>query len=171
MTTSATLRSAAGILMAEADRQDGKVSGPQQMTTYDGRSVTVAEAWAFMLEEIANRRKPHDGVDAGAGGIFGQGTIGDNDDSAEYDDLLRAFGPFCDHAKMAEQKDSTGALFYVPHIKRRGGIGLQSVRLIRDEIRGVWFSDWGKAWRADQLNANLVPKQEVVDALFAKVYG
>ena len=60
MSDSKALRAAAGILLAEADRLDGKVSGPQQMTTYAGRSVTVAEAWAFMLEEFANGEKPHE---------------------------------------------------------------------------------------------------------------
>ena len=100
------------------------------------------------LEEIANNLKPHEWRDAGPGVPITD--VGDNDDSPELDDLLRAFRPFCDAATREQQPDSTGVRFYVPHIKKRGGIGLQSVRLIRDEIRGVWYSDWGKAWRAHQ---------------------
>lgn len=71
MTTATTLRQAAAVLLAEADKIDGKVSSPTQMTTYAGRSVTIQEAWEAMLAEIAAGEKPHPYV------AWGQGVLPD----------------------------------------------------------------------------------------------
>lgn len=167
------LRASALMLSNEADKLDGKPAGP----TYFGVPLNPANVpgWAIAidaerrrLEEIVERMKPHAWRDAGPGVPITD--VGDNDDSPEMDDLLRAFRPFCDAATREGQIDTTGDRFYVPNIKKRGGIGLQSVRLIRDEIRAKWYSTWGMAWRQHPLNANLLPKAEVVDALFSKDY-
>lgn len=154
MSDSKALRAAAGILLAEADRLDGKVSGPQQMTTYAGRSVTVAEAWAFMLEEFANGEKPHEWRPWVSG--MHPSEVGDGD--KPDDDFLRAFGPFMDAATRENQKDSTGARFFMPSVKARTGLGWEGVK---SEVRRLWISDWGISWRANEENqkAGLVPKQ------------
>lgn len=57
---SAALRQAAGALLALADQLEGKVQSTQAMTTYNGQSVTVQEAYAAMTVEFANRLKPHE---------------------------------------------------------------------------------------------------------------
>jgi hypothetical protein len=157
MSTASIIREAAAILILEADKLDGKAPS------------TAGEVERERIRQALESQQPHEWRDAGPGvPITG---VGDNDDSVELDDLLRAFRPFCDALTRERQPDSTGVTFFVPHIKKRGGIGLQSVRLIRDEIRGKWYSAWGEAWRAHPLNANLLPKPEVVEALFSKVYG
>lgn len=170
MTTAQTLRGAAAFLLAEADRQDGKVRDPQQMTTFAGRSVTVQEAWELLLEEIASRAKPHAWVDWVPG--VAPGDSGDNDNSLEMDDLLRVFGPFMEAAKREQIADSTGGVFYYPNIKRRAGLGLQAVGVIRDEVKRLWLSQWGQDWRAAQANidAGHVPPEAEVARIFAKNY-
>lgn len=140
--------------------------------TYYGQILADAEeSERKRLAEIAERAKPHAWRNPGPGVPITE--VGDNDDSKDLDDLLRAFGSFCNALTRENQPDSTGVKFYVPWIKQRGGLGPQSVRLIRDEIRGKWYSDWGIAWRNHPLNQKegLIPKPEVVDALFSKVYG
>ncbi len=166
---SASLRQAAAILMAAADQIDGRVTSPDQMTTFGGRSVTVSEAWALLLEEIAARAKPHPWVDWVSG--VAPGDSGDNDPVDE--ELLRAFKPFMDAATREGIEDSAGARFYLPTIKKRAGIGPHASGVIRDEIRRVWESNWGLDWRADSANlaAGHVPAADVVARLFAKVYG
>lgn len=162
-TRSEALRTAIAVLTAQLAIEEGKPAGTY-LPAFD-----TDEAERKRLAEIAESTRPHAWRDAGPGvPITG---VGDNDDSVELDDLLRAFRPFCDAATREAQTDSTGERFYVPNIKRRGGIGLQSVRLIRDEIRGLWYSAWGEYWRAHPLNAPLLPKPEVVEALFAKEYA
>lgn len=156
-------RAAIAFHQAEID----KLSGIPASSSFDPTDFRTW--WPAMLEQFANEARPHPWRDAGPGVPITD--VGDNDDSPELDALLRAFRPFCDALTREGQTDSTGERFYVPAIKRRGGIGLQSVRLIRDEIRGKWYSAWGEAWRAHPLNANLLPKQEVVDALFSKDFG
>ncbi len=66
--------------------------------------------------------------------------------------------------------DSHGALFSMQAIKKRAGIGWKSWGVVRDEIRTLWFSEWGLKWRTHSANAFKVPKPEVVDQLFSKVY-
>lgn len=160
-TTAAALRTAITVLTAQLAIVEGK---PQVAPVFD-----TDEAERKRLAEIAESIKPHAWRDAGPGVPIT--AVGDGDDSPELDDLLRAFRPFCDALTREGQTDSTGERFYVPAIKKRGGLGLQSVRLIRDEIRGAWYSAWGEAWRAHPLNAGLLPKPETVEALFAKVYA
>lgn len=168
MTTAQTLRQAAAVLLAEADRQEGKITNTQQMTTFAGRSVTVQEAWELLLAEIAERAKPHAWVDWVPG--VAPSDSGDNDPVDEA--LLRAFRPFTDAATREGIEDSTGARFYLPTIKKRAGIGPQASGVIRDEIRRLWESQWGQDWRADELNiaAGHVPPEGEVARLFAKVY-
>jgi len=162
-TRTEAIRTAITVLTSLLAIEEGKPA-----TTYVPAFDTDA-AERKRLAEIAESIKPHAWRDAGPGVPIT--AVGDNDDSPELDELLRAFRPFCDAATREQQKDSTGAVFFVPHIKRRGGIGPQGVRLVRDEIRGAWYSAWGEAWRKHPLNATLLPKPEVVEALFAKVYG
>ena len=157
------LRAAAAILLSKANELDGG-SVPSGFDVGNWRTW-----WPAMLRQYENDGRPHVWRDAGPGVPITD--VGDGDDSPELDDLLRAFRPFCDALTREGQLDSTGQRFYVPAIKKRGGIGLQSVRLIRDEIRGAWYSAWGEAWRAHPLNAPLLPKPETVEALFAKVYA
>lgn len=132
--------------------------------------------WPAMLRQYENDGKPRAWRDAGPGVPITM--VGDNDDSVEMDDLLRAFGPFMTLAENANfnkpepvVRDSTGAPFHRITIKRRAGLGRQAIRTLRDEIRGVWYSPWGQDTRAHPLNVNLIPKPEVVHALFDKVYG
>ena len=162
-TRTEALRTAITVLTAQLALEEGKPA-TAYLPVFD-----TDEAERKRLAEIAERTKPHAWRDAGPGTPITM--VGDNDDSPELDELLRAFRPFCDALTRERQPDSTGALFFVPHIKRRGGTGMQSVRLVRDEIRGAWYSAWGEAWRKHPLNATLLPKPEVVEALFAKVYG
>lgn len=169
MTTAQTLRQAAAVLLAEADRQEGKITNPQQMTTFAGRSVTVQEAWELLLAEIAERAKPHAWVDWVPG--VAPGDSGDNDPVDE--DLVRTFKPFHDAATREGIEDSQGARFYLPTIKKRAGLGPQASGVIRDETRRLWESAWGEAWRAAEANiaAGFVPKAEDVARIFGKVYG
>lgn len=153
MTTAQTLRQAASVLLAEADRQEGKITNPQQMTTFAGRSVTVQEAWELLLAEMAARAQPHPWVDWVPGVM--PSDVGDND--KPDDDFLRLYKPFMDAATREGQKDSTGAHFFYPNIKRRTGLGWEGVK---SEVRRLWISDWGVAWRANEENrkAGLVPE-------------
>lgn len=165
-TKAEALRTAIAVLTVQLAIEEGK---PPQ--TYLGQILPkfdTDEAERKRLAEIAESDKPHAWRDAGPGVPITE--VGDNDDSKELDDLLRAFRPFCDALTREGQLDSTGSIFYVPHIKKRGGVGLQSVRLVRDEIRGKWYSTWGRNWREHPLNAPLLPKPEVVEALFSKEY-
>lgn len=155
------LRAAAAILLSKASELDGQ--GP----AVPGFDVTNWRTWwPAMLAQYDNDGKPHSWVDWVAGVPPDQ--VGDND--KPDDDLLRAFGPFCQAATREQQKDSTGAVFFIPNIKKRAGIGPKSWDVVRDEIRELWFSPWGMAWRAHPLNATITPKPEVVDTLFSKVY-
>ncbi len=163
MSTSQALRDTAAYLLAQAAIMDGKPL-PAGFDMNDKSTW-----WPAMIAQFDAEALPHAWRDWTSGML--PSDAGDNDNSPEMDELLRAFRPFCDALTREKQPDSTGAVFYVPDIKRRGGIGPQSVRLIRDEIRGKWYSAWGEAWRAHPLNAHLIPKPEVVDALFSKVYG
>lgn len=147
-------------------------------TTFFGTALTNADkAWQMMLAEFAASEKPHAWREHGPGTPFGFG--GDNDDSVEMDNLLRAFGPFMTLAENANLgklpqdavvKDSTGAPFHRIWIKKRSPLGIQAVRNLRDEIRGIWYSAWGQATRADPANANHIPKQEVWQSFFDRVY-
>lgn len=166
------LRAAATLLLTKAAELDGKGPAAAGFNMNDWRSW-----WPAMQEQFRRDSLPHAWRDAGPGTPFG--FTGDNDDSVEMDDLLRAFGPFMTLAENANfgklpqdavVKDSTGAPFHRITIKRRAGLGRQAIRTLRDEIRGVWYSPWGQATRTDPLNANLMPKPEVVFALFDKVY-
>lgn len=163
MSTPQALRDTAAYLLAQAAMMEGN-------PVPSGFDLNNKDTWwPAMREQFRKDDLPHTWREAGPGVPIND--VGDGDESRELDELLRAFRPFCDALTREQQPDSTGALFYVPNIKRRGGIGLQSVRLIRDEIRGKWYSAWGEAWRAHPLNANLLPKPEVVDALMSKDYG
>lgn len=158
------LRAAIAILTARLAVVEGK---PPQ--TYLGQVLgkfDTDEAERKRLAEIAESMKPHAWVDLAPG--TPPWMVGDNDKSD--DDLLRAFGPFADAAGKASQPDSHGAPFSIPAIKKRAGIGWKSWGVVRDEIRALWFSNWGVKWRAHTSNAHLVPKPEVVDQLFSKSY-
>lgn len=130
------------------------------------------EAERKRLEEIANSLKPHEWRNAGPGVLITE--VGDNDREVQkdWDDLARVFQGFWDAATREDQKDSVGNKFYPPWIKQRGGIGIQSIRLLRDETRRLWYTDWGVAWRNHPLNIKegKVPKMEDVQKFFDKVY-
>ena len=155
MTTAQTLRQAAAVLLAEADRQEGKITNPQQMTTFAGRSVTVQEAWELLLAEIVERAKPHAWIDWLPG--TAPWDVGDNDPPDE--DFLRKFKPFMDAATREKIEDSTGAIFFLPNVKKRTGLGWEGVKA---EVRRLWHSAWGQEWRANEANlaAGLVPDSD-----------
>ena len=174
-----TLRAAARQINAQADAIEAQgvtvTSDRPILIQWGADFVTLEEAERRRLEEIATSQRPHAWRDAGPGVPITM--VGDNDDSVEMDDLLRAFGPFMTLAENANfnkpepvVKDSTGAPFHRITIKRRAGLGRQAIRTLRDEIRGVWYSPWGQETRAHPLNVNHIPKPEVVHALFDKVY-
>lgn len=164
MTPAQSLRQAAGILLAEADRLEGKASGPNQMTSYAGRSVTIAEAWAFMLEEIAARAKPHEWRDWTPG--TPPGDSGDNSDTPETDDFMRAFKPMMDAAGQQQVKDGNGQIFFAPNIRKRGGW-----KLLKQECLVLVMSEWGKEWMEHELNvkAGIVPKPAAIAKLVQEV--
>lgn len=164
------LRAAAALLLTKAAELDGKGPAAAGFNMNDYRTW-----WPAMQEQFRRDSLPHAWREAGPGVPISM--VGDNDDSVEMDDLLRAFGPFMTLAENSNfnkpepvVRDSTGAPFHRITIKRRAGLGRQAIRTLRDEIRGVWYSPWGQATRTDPLNANLMPKPEVVFALFDKVY-
>ena len=154
-TTSQTLRQAAGVLLAEADRIDGKIPNTTSMTTFAGRSVTVQEAYALLVAEWAERAKPRPWVDWLPG--TAPWDVGDND--PPDDDFLRKFKPFMDAATREKIEDSTGAIFFLPNVKKRTGLGWEGVKA---EVRRLWHSAWGQEWRANEANraAGLVPDSD-----------
>lgn len=157
MSTSKALREAAGVLLAEADRIDGKISSTQVMTTFAGRSVTAQEAYALLIAEWGERAKPHPWVDWVSG--VPPWEVGDGD--VPDDDFLREFGPFLDAATREKIEDSTGAVFFYPNIKKRGGLGKAGWDLVKAETRRLLESQWGRDWCAheDNIRAGLVPDQ------------
>lgn len=163
-TNAQAIRTAIAVLTAQLAIAEGKPP-TSYLPTFD---TDAAERQR--LEEIANRLKPHDWVDL-APGTGGQ--AGDND--KPDDDLLRAFGPFIDALTKATnpiQVDSNRERWTLQTIKKRAGFGPKSWGVVRDEIMRSWFTAWGVAWRNDPRNiaAGLVPKPEVVEALFSKDY-
>lgn len=163
MTRAEALRTTIAFLTAQLAIEEGKPAG-----TYLGQILpgfNAEEAEKKRLAEIAESMKPHAWVDLAPGTA---GQAGDND--KPDDDLLRAFGPFMDAARDAHMPDSHGALFTLQSIKKRAGTGWKSWGVVRDEIRILWFSEWGLKWRNHSANAFKVPKPEVVDQLFSKVY-
>lgn len=156
-------RAAVAFHLAEISRLEGS----PMPTDFDVNNP--ATWWPTMQREAAESMKPHAWREPGPGVPITM--AGDND--KPDDDLLRAFRPFMDALTRATnpmQLDSAGERFYLPTIKRRAGTGWASWGVVRDEIRAKWYSPWGVAWRSDSANAHLVPKPEVVDALFSKVY-
>lgn len=164
-----SLRAVARSILAQADAIDAQgvtvTTDKPVLIQWGADLVTLEEAERRRKAEIANSEKPHAWVDLAPGT---GGYAGDND--KPDDDLLRAFGPFMEAAGKASQPDSHGALFTLQSIKKRAGTGWKSWGVVRDEIRALWFSNWGVKWRAHTANAHLVPSPEVVDRLFSKAY-
>lgn len=159
------LKAAAAQLLAKAV----ELEGGQLPSGFDPANLRTW--WPAMLAQYAAASKPHEWVDWVSG--VAPGDSGDNDNSVEMDDLIRVFRPFMDAATREGIEDSAGERFYLPTIKRRAGLGLQAVGVIRDEVKRLWLSQWGQDWRADQANidAGHVPPDAEVARIFAKVYG
>ena len=118
--------------------------------------------WPAMLEQAANNAKPHGWVDWQSG--MEPGASGDNDKPDE--EFLRAYTPFMNAATRGGWKDSTGAVFFLPNVKKRadelaGGPGAQSWAIVRLEVKRLVNSDQGKAWLSDPLNAAFLPKLDL----------
>lgn len=111
--------------------------------------------WPAMLEQFKNDGRPHPWRDPGFGVPITE--TGDNDPPDE--EFLRKFKPFMDAATREKIEDSTGAIFFLPNVKKRTGLGWEGVKA---EVRRLWFSAWGQEWRANELNraAGLVPDSD-----------
>lgn len=146
--TAKTLRDAAGILLAEADKLEGKISNTQTMTTYAGRAVTAAEAWALMVEEISNRKKPHEWRD------FGNGVLPEDSGNGETESpLYESHKTFWRAMEQQRVPDHRGFPFLMQSCVKRGGWPE-----FESAVRYLWNTPEGIAWRAHPLNANLLPK-------------
>ena len=156
MTPAEILRASAASLLQAANDLDG-VPAPSSFDVNDKRTW-----WPAMLEQAANNAKPHGWVDWQSG--MEPGASGDTDKPAE--EFLRAYTPFMNAATRGGWKDSTGAVFFLPNVKKRadelaGGPGAQSWAIVRLEVKRLVNSDQGKAWLSDPLNAAFLPKLDL----------
>lgn len=146
------LRAAASVLLTKAAELDGQGPAVPGFNPDDWRTW-----WPAMLEQFKNDGLPHAWRDWTAGTPPDQ--VGDND--KPDDDFLRSFGPFLAACTRNKWEDSTGGIFFVPNIKKRGGLGKDGWDLVKWETRRLWNDPRGQAWRADpsNLSAGFVPEQ------------
>lgn len=146
-------RDAAAFLLAEADKIDGKTSATG-FTTYGGRTVTVQEAYALMIDEWTRGEKPHEWREWGNGNPLPENAGNNEREPAIYEGAKQFW------SQMERQTpfvyDDHGQRFHNLTCVRRGGWPD-----FERNVRRMWAGPEGAAWRAAPENASVAGRIKV----------
>ena len=138
-----TLREAAAVLLAEADRLDGVPPDYYGTNLADPRA-----SWELMLRQFAERKKPHEWRDWKPGML-----PTDAGDNVPESPLYESHKTFWSAMEREGVKDLQGVRFSSISCRKRGGW-----KDFEDNVRFLWSNADGIKWRADPLNAPILPK-------------